>query len=842
MATYTKSASFSYSNLNSGSNLNITDLTSNDIITNIKLTSSLKFHTSISNSVKFSFYDGTTKVNTSEFSVSYNNLNANVITNSIDDTYNAMDIAYGGGTYVIAINNSKYYAHSTNGSSFTSDKLHSSWFFSDTVYPVRVLYGNSNFVIHSGRYSYYSSNGTSWTRVSMSGGSSSWRAGPTVYGNGTFVATLNDNAYHFYSTNGTSWTRVSANSRTYTDGAYGGGNFVFITSDGTVDYSANGSSWSSTSIGNGSGWNGLVYDGTRFVAINTSGGIATSTNGTSWSYFANKLSAQNWKSIAYGNNMYIAIVNNSNIIAVSFDASTWYEGTLGDISKPWNRITYCNNKFWALCSSSSTLITLDPSLIYALSPNTTNNNITYRLNSTSLKLTTENLPNAFEGSMNADLSMKHPENYTITQNYYIENTTTKLKTSDTSTEVEGNSWSYPSFESTLTYNGEIYDQTTTSGDPESGAINGNKTRNVYYKLRTHTITQNYYIENSTTKVKASDISVLAEGKSWTYPSFESVLTYNGEIYDQTSVSGDPETGTLNSDKTRNVYYKLRTHTITQHYYIENSTTKVKDDDITVVSAGKTWSYPAFESTLTYNGEIYDQTSVSGDSQTGTLDGNKSRNVYYKLRTHTITQHYYEENTTTKVKPDDTIVVSAGKNWSFPKSSDLIKVNKVTYLYSYATGDPASGTNIDSNKERNIYYRRIESVESISLFAIPNSVFLSGLVNDKKFPYANDIEFECGALSLNSITLCESLTNKIFKIHISISSSATASEVVSLPLKIGNNVISTIYCDLMNGRASEKRDIELNTSQALVLDLSSAADRLKATKAIVKVKLFIEPIS
>ena len=180
MVLYTKSASFSYSNLNSGSNLNITNLTSNDVITNVKLTSSLKFHTSISNSVKFSFYDGTTKVNTSEFSVSYNNLNANVITNSIDDTYNAMDIAYGGGTYVIAINNSKYYAHSTNGSSFTSDKLHSSWIFADTVYPVRVLYGNSKFVIHSGRYSYYSSNGTSWERVSMSGGSSSWRAGPTV--------------------------------------------------------------------------------------------------------------------------------------------------------------------------------------------------------------------------------------------------------------------------------------------------------------------------------------------------------------------------------------------------------------------------------------------------------------------------------------------------------------------------------------------------------------------------------------------------------------------------------------------------------------------------------------
>lgn len=693
MATYTKSASFSYNNLNSGSNLNITDLTSNDVITNVKLASSLKFHIGISNAVKFSIYDGTTKVNTSEFSVNYNNLNANVTSKDIDRTLNAMDIAYGSGTYVIAANNDQYYSYSTDGSSFTSKKLYTK-LITDTVYPVRIMYGDNKFVIHSGNYSYYSSDGISWTRVSMSGGIISWRAGPSVYGNGTFVATLNNNRYHFYSTNGTSWTRVSASSRTYTDGAYGGGNFVFITSDGTVDYSANGSSWSSTSIGNGSGWNGLVYDGTRFVAINTSGDIATSTNGTSWSYFANKLSAQNWKSIAYGNNMYIAIVNNSNIIAVSFDASTWYISTLGDITKPWNRVTYCNNKFWALCSSSSTQITFDPSLIYVLSPNTTNTDITYRLNSASLKLTTENLPNAFEGSMNVDLSIKQPENYTITQNYYIENSTTKLKASDASTEIEGNSWSYPTFESTLTYNGEIYDQTTTSGD----------------------------------------------------------------------------------------------------------------------------------------------------SQTGTLDGDKTRNVYYKLRTYTLTQHYYIENTTTKVKPDDTIVVSAGKSWSFPKYSDLIKINKVSYLYSYTTGDPASGMNLESNKERNIYYNKIESIESISLFAISNSIFLSDLVNDKKFPHVNDNEFECSALSSDSITLCDSLTDKIFKIHISISSSATTSEIISLPLKIDNSVISTIYCDLMNGTAIENRDIELTSSQSLVLDLSSAADRLKAAKAIVKVKIFIEPIS
>ena len=91
-------------------------------------------------------------------------------------------------------------------------------------------------------------------------------------------------------------------------------------------------------------------------------------------------------------------------------------------------------------------------------------------------------------------------------------------------------------------------------------------------------------------------------------------------------------------------------------------------------------------------------------------------------------------------------------------------------------------------------------------------------------------------------MCNSLTDKIFRIHISIDSSATTSEIVSLPLKVGSTTVSTIYCDLMNGTAVENEDIELTSSQSLVLDLSSAAARLKATKAIVKVKMFIEPIS
>ena len=135
-----------------------------------------------------------------------------------------------------------------------------------------------------------------------------------------------------------------------------------------------------------------------------------------------------------------------------------------------------------------------------------------------------------------------------------------------------------------------------------------------------------------------------------------------------------------------------------------------------------------------------------------------------------------------------------------------------------------------------------SVEPFSLVSLANPIFISGLVNDKKFTYVNDIEFECGALSSNSMTLVNSLTDKIFRIHISIASSATTSEVISLPLKVGNSTASTIYCDLMNGTAIENEDIELTSSQSLGLDLSSAATRLKATKAIVKIKLFIEPNS
>lgn len=34
---------------------------------------------------------------------------------------------------------------------------------------------------------------------------------------------------------------------------------------------------------------------------------------------------------------------------------------------------------------------------------------------------------------------------------------------------------------------------------------------------------------------------------------------------------------------------------------------------------------------------------------------------------------------------------------FPKYPGLIKINKVSYIYSYASGNSVSGTNNDSNK-------------------------------------------------------------------------------------------------------------------------------------------------
>lgn len=637
MVLYTKSASFSSTELNSESSLNVTDLVVNDNLQSINLISSLVLSYNSPNSVSFTFFDGFTDIGSANFNVTLDTFNTNAtdFTVSSSSTYNLYDIVYGNGKYVVAIYNNTKYAYSTDGENFSLSTVHSSWIFSDTVYPMSIIYGNNLFILHSGQYVYHSSNGTSWTRTSLPNGKNSYRASYSLYGNGVFVLTLINQKYMYYSTNGTSWTAVSSSSKTYTGAAYGAGKFVYITLSGKIIYSSNGSSWSTGSIGSGSNWNALCYGNDKFVAISTDGSVAISTNGTSWTYYSGKLTAKTWISVDYGNNMFVAIAQSSNVLAVSFDGITWYETTIESTSRSWMKIRYTNNIFWGLAASNSSGKKINPELLFKLDPTENTISNTHTIENSTLSLTHSEIPTIKSGSLDTTFTLENNRVATLTQKYYIDGTTTSIKDDDVTIIDKGSSWSFTEYPSEITYNGDKYIFSSITGDNASGTnLDSDKERIIYYTkyIPVYTLTQKYYIKGTTTSLQESTITSVTEGDNWAFSNYPSTITVGDDEYTFDSISGDDASGTnINSNKERIIYYTyvLKTFTLTQNYYIKGTTTPIKEATVINVTEGNDWSFNIYPSKIIYNGDKYEFSFVTGDNASGTnLDSDKERIIYY----------------------------------------------------------------------------------------------------------------------------------------------------------------------------------------------------------------------
>ena len=733
MASYTKSVKFSSTELNSSTTLNITDLTIDESLQSISLVSSLVLGRDSPNSVSFTVSDGSTNLGSAAFNVILDAFNLNASDFTISSSYNSHDIAYGNGKYVLALYNTKYFAYSTDGNSFSTGIVYSRYgnYYTDTVYPVSIIYGNNRFIMHSGQYVYHSTDGSKWTSVSIAGyGAYNYRASFSLYGNGIFVLSLVNQPYMYYSTTGTSWTSVSVTAATYTGAAYGAEKFVYITADGTTYYSSNGSSWSTGSIGNGSNWNTLCYGNDRFVAISTDGSVAISTDGLSWTYYSGKLTAKTWISVEYGNGMFVAIANNSNVLAASFDGITWYETTIEESNRAWQRVRFANNIFWGLANSSSSGKKFNPELLFKLDPTeniiSTNN---HTIKNSSLTVTRSEIPTVNSGELGVTLTLEKTNTFTLTQKYYIDGTTTSIKDTDVTNVEKGSSWAFGDYPSKITIGDDEYVFSSVSGDNASGTnITSNKERIIYYTyvLKTFTLTQNYYIDGTTTPLQDSTVTSVTEGNNWSFSNYPSKITIGDDEYVFSSVSGDAASGTnINSNKVRNVYYTyvLKTFTLTQKYYIKGTTTSLKSDTITSVTEGDSWAFGSYPSTITVGNDTYTFDSISGDESSGTnISENKERIVYYTyvLKTFTLTQKYYIKDTTTSLQSDTVINVTEGDSWAFEDYPSTITVGNDTYAFDSVSGDDASGTNINSNKERIIYYTYV-----LKTFTLTQKYYIDG---------------------------------------------------------------------------------------------------------------------
>ena len=228
----------------------------------------------------------------------------------------------------------------------------------------------------SGGSSLYSSNGSDWAAIALPS-SGNWKS--VAAGDNKFVAIKFNSANAIVSTSGTSWSSTTLpstsnwNSVTYGLASNNStGLFLAVSGQGDAGaYTHNGTTWFSTTLPNvgdstQSEWKDVAYGKGVFVAIaNSSNAVAVgSYNSTTdiWTWTGVVVEVQDstpedWSSIAYGNGRFV-IVSTSGDVSYSFEGSQWYTTAAG-MPQPdatemyWTQVRYGQGVFFAVCETST---------------------------------------------------------------------------------------------------------------------------------------------------------------------------------------------------------------------------------------------------------------------------------------------------------------------------------------------------------------------------------------------------------------------------------------------------------------------------------------------------------
>jgi hypothetical protein len=269
------------------------------------------------------------------------------------------------GKFVAIANGTNEAAYSSNGELWNAATMPSSANWID------VAAGNNRFVaISRGTNAAASSlDGINWTARTMPS-SRNWES--VVYGNDRFVAVASsgNNFRSAYSTNGTTWTQVSmpvigdSTFNDWVDVTYGKNLFVAVANTQNIAaYSSNGISWNAVIMdviddSSQRDWVSVAYGNNRFVAISSQGDIAYSFDAQTWlpgtMISQDGSTAHNWKKIRYANGLFFAVGDTgqrnvggdptfltSSFAATSPDGIAWTGRELSS-SEEWVDIAYGN--------------------------------------------------------------------------------------------------------------------------------------------------------------------------------------------------------------------------------------------------------------------------------------------------------------------------------------------------------------------------------------------------------------------------------------------------------------------------------------------------------------------
>lgn len=265
-------------------------------------------------------------------------------------------IAYGNGKFVAVPTNSDKGAYSTDGLVWNEMTMPSSNRWATCVY------GNGTFVstldVDGSDVAAYSTDGITWQATTLPA-TGYWNR--LMFADNKFVAVAYATTDVAYSTDGITWQASThpAIGSVY-DTAYGNGVFVLLSPNG-VAYSSDAATWQSTSLPSGHQWYYVTYGGGKFVAIdrNVPAGSTSavySTNGSTWQSSTLPVVAV-WGKPVYGNGRFVVTGYTKdspvvNVCAYSTDGITWSLAQL-PFTTPVGQITAKDDLFVALANKQN---------------------------------------------------------------------------------------------------------------------------------------------------------------------------------------------------------------------------------------------------------------------------------------------------------------------------------------------------------------------------------------------------------------------------------------------------------------------------------------------------------
>jgi len=293
---------------------------------------------------------------------------------TLPSTNGWIEVAFGNGIFVtISQTASKSIATSTDGINWTARDI---WLGGNggggttSAFLNGIYFANGIFVVTA-----YSANDTSvGTQVFTSVDGINWNyrvITPTstltqwpIYGNGAWVLYTSGSTWYRSTDNGVTWIAFQpTNAATYSGRAYGAGKFVvggFNTSTACIKYSTNnGLSWTNASTPNAQ-LGSIAYGNGVFVAVDISGTpgtiAASSPDAITWT-LRTLPSSSTWRSVPFGNGVFVALSSTSTNAATSADGIAWVARALPTASGVWYGLCIggpTNNKFFVAVASSTT--------------------------------------------------------------------------------------------------------------------------------------------------------------------------------------------------------------------------------------------------------------------------------------------------------------------------------------------------------------------------------------------------------------------------------------------------------------------------------------------------------